>query len=63
MIQIQWGADWVEIGLIVERKEEKAKHIVNRGGYVSTIKVMLSDGRTESFPIIPVWADKFEVIK
>jgi hypothetical protein len=62
LLRIKWGDDWYELGMIVERKEEKAKHIVNRGGYVTTIKVLLSDGRCESFPVIPMWENKFEVI-
>ena len=50
------------VGLVVERRQEKAKHVVNRGGFVETITIMAASGQTYSIPCTAAWSKKIEVL-
>ena len=47
-------------GVIVGFYESKAKHVVNRGGYVNMITVLKSDGKLSEM-VIAEW-HKFEIV-
>ena len=50
------------VGLVVDRRQEKAKHVVNRGGFVDTITIMATSGQTYSIPCTSAWSKKIEVL-